>query len=204
MRKSVFCINCGLENSADSRFCIGCGSKLEIVFSEPAEEKKDIPVINAGDETIAIKSEKNEDTVSPDGLFTDSAPAFEPADDNTVSGAYGEMPALTEIESVPAFSDSDAAEGDAVPAFSEAEDDASASSTASDELDKTVSRSRIEPLGAPAFSSVSEEKKDDTPVKTEAVSKVKIVYDEDDFAFASGLPEWNLEPPQVMVRRRKD
>lgn len=36
----------------------------------------------------------------------------------------------------------------------------------------------------------------------EQEAPVKIIkYDEPDAAFAKGLPEWSIEPPQIMVRR---
>lgn len=42
-----------------------------------------------------------------------------------------------------------------------------------------------------------------TPAKpvVEAAPKA-VVYEEPESAFATGLPSWSLEPPQVVVRRR--
>ena len=48
---------------------------------------------------------------------------------------------------------------------------------------------------APAFAPAAAEGKED-------VKKVSVKYIEPANAFAQGLPEWSVEPPQVMVRRR--
>ena len=46
----------------------------------------------------------------------------------------------------------------------------------------------------PAFPQINNEKNTQTEIKArEAVENV----------FADGLPEWSLEPPQVVVRRRR-
>ena len=60
----------------------------------------------------------------------------------------------------------------------------------------------------PAFASVPAEEKAPastnepafTPSKTEEAAPVKYVEPEN--VFAQGLPEWSLEPPQVVVRRK--
>lgn len=201
MNKSVYCIICGTENTSDSRFCIKCGTKLEISLDEPAkEEKQDIPVIIASDETIVSTAEHKKETSSADNLFADPAPAFPSSDDSTA--AEDEMPTFTDIEA-PRASDVSA------PAFAEAEDGVVSSvinkisqlTATADSTDKTIDGSNAQPFSA-AFEAVGEEKEAE-PVITENPKKEKNVYDEDDFAFASGLPGWSLEPPQVMVRRRK-
>ena len=40
------------------------------------------------------------------------------------------------------------------------------------------------------------------PAFAPAAPQKPVKYTEAPSAFAEGLPEWNLEPPQVMVRRR--
>lgn len=61
----------------------------------------------------------------------------------------------------------------------------------------------------PAFASVPAEKENEaakadepafTPAKAEEAAPVKYVEPEN--VFAQGLPEWSLEPPQVVVRRK--
>lgn len=53
-------------------------------------------------------------------------------------------------------------------------------------------------------------KQDASPFATvEATKKEKILietqksYSESDSVFAKGLPEWSIEPPQIMIRRKK-
>lgn len=56
------------------------------------------------------------------------------------------------------------------------------------------------PAFAPAESTA--EPKTDAPAFEPAAPAKTVKYKEAPSAFAEGLPEWSLEPPQVMVRRR--
>ncbi len=60
---------------------------------------------------------------------------------------------------------------------------------------------------APAFASIDEaadvkEEAVEAAAPEKAVTKKESPYVEPKSVFAQGLPEWNLEPPQVAVRRR--
>lgn len=83
-------------------------------------------------------------------------------------------PAFTSVEETPAVSQS--------PAF------------ASVEETPAVSQS-------PAFTSVEEKS---SKVKAPAFVSVPVAQEEEEpkSAFAQGLPEWNLEPPMMVVRRK--
>ena len=52
---------------------------------------------------------------------------------------------------------------------------------------------------APAFAPVAD---DAVPAATKAPAPKAAVYEEPVSAFADGLPGWDLNPPQVVVRRR--
>ena len=52
------------------------------------------------------------------------------------------------------------------------------------------------PKTEPAFSQTKEEKANAAP------SSVPVAYDEPEAIFADGLPDWDILPPQVVVRRR--
>ncbi len=149
--KPLVCPQCGKNNKAVAKFCVGCGFKFEqpapaaaafapveektsTVAFAPAEEKKEEPVL-----VFAPAEEKKEE----------AAPVFAPAEPEKEAAA---------------------------PVFTPAEDKKDA---------------------APAFA--PEEKKE--AVANPVVTEVKYVAPED--AFAKGLPSWSVEPPQVMVRRRK-
>ena len=56
---------------------------------------------------------------------------------------------------------------------------------------------------APAFTPVNEVKAEEPEVKAPEVVKPVNNYVEPESVFAQGLPEWSVEPPQVVVRRRK-
>ena len=88
--------------------------------------------------------------------------------------AVSQSPAFTSVEETPAVSQS--------PAF------------ASVEETPAVSQS-------PAFASVEEKS---SKIKAPAFVSVPIVQEEEEpkSAFAQGLPEWSLEPPMMVVRRK--
>ena len=56
---------------------------------------------------------------------------------------------------------------------------------------------------APAFTPVNEVKAEEPEVKAPEAVKPVNNYVEPESVFAQGLPEWSVEPPQVVVRRRK-
>ncbi len=56
---------------------------------------------------------------------------------------------------------------------------------------------------APAFTPVNEVKAEEPVVKAPEAVKPVSNYVEPESVFAQGLPEWSIEPPQVVVRRRK-
>ncbi|MCI6060650.1 MAG: zinc ribbon domain-containing protein [Dorea sp.] len=61
---------------------------------------------------------------------------------------------------------------------------------------------KVEP--APAFEPVKKEEPAPAfePVKKTEI-KQEVVYHEPESVFAKGLPDWDMVPPQVMVRRKK-
>ncbi len=183
IKNTVYCIYCGYENDRESKFCISCGKKIETVEAKeaPAFDEAQAPA----DNTPAFDTaEYTEITLSPDDKNeAEAAMAFDAAE-----------------ESAPAFA---ASEENNTPAFSEASDFADAA-----ELDSTIIQSpKIKPLektAAPAFGSVEENKEEAEKAEPAAEEKkARKAYTEEDFAFATGLPEWSLEPPQVMVRRHR-
>ena len=75
-----------------------------------------------------------------------------------------------------------------------------------------VEEPKGEHSAAPAFASVDEAdelvKETESPTSTPAAVLVEepknvIHYQEPSMIFAQGLPSWSVEPPQIMVRRRK-
>ena len=60
------------------------------------------------------------------------------------------------------------------------------------------------PEATPAFEPVKKEEPAPAfePVKKTEI-KQEVVYHEPESVFAKGLPDWDMVPPQVMVRRKK-
>ena len=173
--KFVFCISCGCKNSADSRFCISCGKEIEAIETIEKEEpvKAELPEMVDCDRTISLADLEK--------AKADNGVAFaEVTDDATVIGKASQQEAFAPAD-------------DKAAAFSFVED------TAMNRKEAAVVTDT-----APAFGAVPEKTPEKAPEKApekKAAAPVK-TYEEDNFAFASGLPEWSIEPPQVMVRRK--
>ncbi|MBR1757799.1 MAG: zinc ribbon domain-containing protein [Lachnospiraceae bacterium] len=181
------CPGCGARNQADSRFCFACGTSLI-----------DVPVVKEEAETAAetafetVKETATESAFAPvkeevKEEVKESAAAFAPADNNT-------------------------------PAFGAAKKRSFLPPTGAGEVKAETGK---EDQPAAAFNPV---KKREMPVKNveekaapkevkpafEAAKPQKASqkshdgwYKEPEAVFAQGLPEWTIEPPQVMVRRKK-
>ena len=112
----------------------------------------------------------------------DTTPAFAAVEETS---AVSQSPAFASVEETPAVSHASVEETPAVsqsPAF------------ASVEETPAVSQS-------PAFAAVEEKA---AKTKAPAFASVPVVQEEEEpkSAFAQGLPEWSLEPPMMVVRRK--
>lgn len=58
------------------------------------------------------------------------------------------------------------------------------------------------PSNAPAFAPIADDAAPAAPAAPKAPAPKAVVYEEPVSAFADGLPSWDLNPPQVVVRRR--
>lgn len=63
------------------------------------------------------------------------------------------------------------------------------------EVNKEADNAAFAPL-----KKVADEVQGDIP---KAPTRMAVTYVDDNNIFAEGLPEWNIEPPQVMVRRKR-
>ena len=116
----------------------------------------------------------------------DTAPAFAAVEETP---AASQSPAFASVEESPAVSQS--------PAFASVEETPAVSQSpafASVEETPAVSQS-------PAFAAVEEKA---AKTKAPAFASVPVVQEEEEpkSAFAQGLPEWSLEPPMMVVRRK--
>lgn len=212
-KDTVFCIHCGFANGIGSKFCIRCGSKLEAVITDTANSaftSEEPAVNNSAAFSSAELTENMSAAIGSSEPDADSAPVFAPSEDNSPVFDFADK------DTSSSFFSADTKTDDA-PAFSAIEEtdtdtDSSAAHIISADNDVNVT-SKVKPLetiSAPAFSSADDTAsaagttKDSASVPVTEEKKAKRVYEESDFAFATGLPEWNLEPPQVMVRRHRN
>jgi len=104
-----------------------------------------------------------------------NAPAFAPVAEEPAFAPAAEEPAFAPAEEEPAF-----APAAKEPAFAPAAEEPAFAPVAEE----------------PAFAATEEPAF--APAKAPVVSR----YEEPNNIFAQGMPEWSLEPPQIMVRRR--
>ena len=70
-------------------------------------------------------------------------------------------------------------------------------------MDAKEKENFINTVSSDDINSNSESKQINQALPTTQKTADNIRYEEPEYAFAKGLPNWNIEPPQVMVRRRK-
>lgn len=195
------CPNCNTLNKSDSRFCTACGTKLESATPQENLQCPNCNTVNKADSRFCIGcgAELKKD------IPVDTAPAFatieeQPAEDpepNAVAEETDEALADA-VDTAPAFATVDEQPAEATEPNAVAEEAAEALADASDT--------------APAFATVEAQSVDipetdvevnETPKAAEPIFLQEETADDSVSVFAQGLPEWNLEPPQVMVRRHR-
>ncbi len=178
--RKIPCPNCDTLNDPDDLFCSNCGTKLikpamntEESVDSAAETEPAVPAFQP-----AFKEAES------------SAPAFKPAEEEPVSTAPAFQPAA------PAFRPAPKETENTAPAFSAAVKEAENSAPAFRAAISKTARS-ISSLGETA-----KEKTNNAPVFS-PVAPAPVVEEEPVSVFAQGLPDWDMLPPQVMVRRKK-
>ncbi|MBR5307803.1 MAG: zinc ribbon domain-containing protein [Clostridia bacterium] len=171
--ETIVCKQCGTANESDSKFCSTCGSKIEAASdSAPAKESAFTPVGNEPAKESAFAPVSGEPAKESAFAPVSSEPAKESAFAPVGSASVKES-AFAPIGGVPAKESATPADDKPKPAFAP---DASAFPPA-----KEASEAAPETKAA-----------QETPVHE---------YVEPKSVFAEGLPEWSIEPPQVVVRR---
>ena len=188
----IFCTNCGTQNEAGSLFCGNCGTKLlqpeqmELPAAEeafPAEEAA--PVFTPVEEPVFTPAEEP--------VFTPAAEVFAPA----------EEPEVTEM---PVFVPAEEPAAEAMPVFTPAEEPAA---------ELPVSTPADEPAAAMPVFTPAEETAVFAPAEEPAPVRKPMEFsflkeavtaepeEEEVSPFALGLPDWDIVPPNVPVRRHK-
>lgn len=195
------CPNCNTLNKSDSRFCTACGTKLESATPQENLQCPNCNTVNKADSRFCIGcgAELNQKA------SIDTAPAFATVKEQPAENAE---PNTVDEEATEGLADAT----DTTPAFAAAEEQPT-----EDAEPNTVTEEVTEKLAdatdmAPAFATV-EARSEEIPEKnvevnetSKAVEPIFVQEEIDDDSvsvFAQGLPEWNLEPPQVMVRRHR-
>ena len=173
----IFCTNCGTQNEAGSLFCGNCGTKL----LQP--EQMELP---AAEEAFPAE---------------EAAPVFTPVEEPVFTPA--EEPEVTEM---PVFVPAEEPAAEAMPVFTPAEEPAA---------ELPVFTSADEPAAAMPVFTPAEETAVFAPAEEPAPVRKPMEFsflkeavtaepeEEEVSPFALGLPDWDIVPPNVPVRRHK-
>lgn len=184
------CPNCSTPNALDAKFCGECGCLLHPT-EPPAPEmnstggteqdqarEEDPQEQNAQDEAFQQEAELSQPQTSANGLEVDQEEA---AVSPKEKAPGDEGPAVQEETSAGNYAFSPAGPAEGETAFPQASKD----SPQSDRTEPTFTQPAA---CTPAFVSVP-------PVQEETMEATGV--------FAQGLPDWDLIPPQVVVRRHQ-
>ena len=197
----VFCTKCGAANKAGYRFCVKCGAKLMIPVAKPQPyDAQETTVIDWAQPTEAPE----QSAVPTLGAFEQASPAEEPVKEEP-------EPAKTEMEPEPpvftAFEQAAPVEeparteefaGNSQAAF-EPEPEKQTAVFAHSEFSGTTTPTAAAGAFATAVDAVKNNKQIDV---SDAETVMSLLEQGESSALAKGLPEWDIVPPQVVVRRK--
>ena len=228
----VYCTKCGTANKAGYRFCVKCGTKLMIPVAKPqpydaqettvidwtqpaeAPAQSATPTPGAFEQTAPVEEPVKAEPEPPTpGAFEQAAPVEEPAKaepEPTFSAfeqaAPVEEPVRAELE--PTFSAFEQAapveepvRAEPEPTFSafEAEPNSEYSGFARSGFAGTTTPTAAAGAFATAVDAVKNNKQIDV---SDAETVMSLLEQGESSALAKGLPEWDIVPPQVVVRRK--
>lgn len=189
--QKIPCPSCGSLNETDDAFCSICGTPLKGEAAAEAPKQNICPFCGEENDEDALfcgSCGKKMAIVPPP-----QAPAFAPAAE-TKPATPAFAPVAETKPAVPAFAPA-AEPKPAAPAFAPA---------AETKPVAPVFAPATEPKpAAPAFTpAVKEEKAAEVKPVFNFVAADTVIEDEAPSAFAEGLPDWDMVPPQVAVRRK--
>ena len=211
----IFCTKCGTPNKAGYRFCVRCGAKLMVLDPKPEPEiSNELPQTEpVRSEPVAFepepKTEKFETASQTFGVFEEPVPQEEPA-------AFEPEPIIFEPEPEPeeapqtfgAFESEPAPQEEPVRAAGFARHGEGAFEKEPDRPDNSFARSGFTGATTPtaaagAFATAVDAVKNNKQIDvSDAETVMSLLEQGESSALAQGLPDWDIVPPQVVVRRK--
>ena len=200
----VFCTKCGAANKAGYRFCVKCGAKLMIPVAKP--QPYDAQETTVIDWAQPVEEPKQSEPPML-GAFEQASSAEEPVKEEP-------EPAKTEIEPEPpvfnAFEQAfpaeepvkeepEPAKAEIEPVKEEPEPAKQTAVFAHSEFSGTTTPTAAAGAFATAVDAVKNNKQIDV---SDAETVMSLLEQGESSALAKGLPEWDIVPPQVVVRRK--
>ena len=207
----VYCTKCGTANKAGYRFCVKCGTKLMIPVAKPQPyDAKETTVI---DWTQPAEAPAQSATPTP-GAFEQTAPVEEPVKAEPEPPTPGAFEQAAPVE--------EPAKAEPEPTFSAFEQAAPVEEPVRAEPEPTFSAFEAEPkseyagfarsgfagtttptAAAGAFATAVDAVKNNKQIDvSDAETVMSLLEQGESSALAKGLPEWDIVPPQVVVRRK--
>lgn len=181
----VTCVKCGASNKSGNKFCTSCGAALSI----GQDSQADTPAFESVQEEISVQTSasQSDSTQASASLFAD----FYEWMDSKLNPAPVPK-SVPQPTSVVGTVPSPQSEPQLGLNKGEAQIPGSTSELKSEQVEAETLKSELTPEEETLPKAVQEKK----------TLKETFRYVEPNTVFASGLPEWSIEPPQVMVRRR--
>lgn len=188
----VVCPFCNSINTAEASFCFACGGALgQFDNAEKLSESVDYPPVNTSEESTPTAETVNE--------IINDAPAEE-----AVSNNASDMPFHSIIDNSMAGTNDAAVNEQSQLAFAQTtltveRSTDNAAAFASVDNPEREKNSDYQPFNTIPQNSMKSEERQDI-FSPEVASTVE---PEEVSVFAQGLPDWDIVPPQVVVRRKK-
>ena len=207
----VYCTKCGTANKAGYRFCVKCGTKLMIPVAKP--QPYDAQETTVIDWTQPAEAPAQSATPTP-GAFEQTAPVEEPVKAEPEPPTPGAFEQAAPVE--------EPAKAEPEPTFSAFEQAAPVEEPVRAEPEPTFSAFEAEPkseyagfarsgfagtttptAAAGAFATAVDAVKNNKQIDvSDAETVMSLLEQGESSALAKGLPEWDIVPPQVVVRRK--
>ena len=207
----VYCTKCGTANKAGYRFCVKCGTKLMIPVAKP--QPYDAQETTVIDWTQPAEAPAQSATPTP-GAFEQTAPVEGPVKAEPEPPTPGAFEQAAPVE--------EPAKAEPEPTFSAFEQAAPVEEPVRAEPEPTFSAFEAEPkseyagfarsgfagtttptAAAGAFATAVDAVKNNKQIDvSDAETVMSLLEQGESSALAKGLPEWDIVPPQVVVRRK--
>ena len=192
--EGIICPDCGTTNKQGYRFCVKCGSKLPAAGPEPAS-----PAPFSAFEQSEPAAGPEPASPAPFGAFGQPLPAAEPEPASSAPFSAFEQPLLA-AEPEPAGTAGFARLGQGA---SQSQPEPAEKEPAAGFARSGYSGAVTPTAAAGAFATVVDAARNDKKIDiSDAETVMNLLEQGEQSALAKGLPDWDVLPPQIVVRRK--